>query len=467
MVGAGWVVLDGSPAGCAADTSRPSRACRAPIERAPPSQNALVTQGKNGGNAVAPKSKVPHSITTATHALVIALLVALGVLLIAVLVVLLSRKRIRAGKPQARPDPRLRVIGAWHETIDVLTEAGLPELSALTSAEIATLTGEQFGAETGERDRRARRRGERCRVPPVRCRRGGRGRHRVAAAHRRPQAGVPAARRAGQVHGRIALSPARPSARSGEPDVLGQRGTRGPQRGRTATPKGLSGSPTALTQLRDGGCDDHRMGTFRTRVVSVLVPGVAAALVLSACSGSSTGGTPQGTSDTSGPGSSTSSPAPSTSGSSTTAAPVGSAEFLTAADLTKAGVAAGLAAVKQSKTSSPAAERKLFDCLALTTVLRRVPGISFGAKGVRVFADASNAHVIAQVVLHFASSAQATALRRRGRATIGGLPASEAAACRYGARGVERNHRASHDHVRSIGRLHRDRDPAIAQSLEL
>ncbi len=176
-----------------------------------------------------------------------------------------------------------------------------------------------------------------------------------------------------------------------------------------------------MTQLHDGGCDDHRMGTFRTGVVSVLVPGVAAALVLSACSGSSTGATPQGTSDSPGAGTSTSSPAPSTSGSSTTAAPVGSAEFLTAADLTRAGVAAGLAAVKQSKTSAPAAQRKLFDCLALTTVLHHVPGISFGAKGVRVFADASNAHVIAQVVLHFASSAQAQ--------RFGGVVVQRLAAC--------------------------------------
>jgi hypothetical protein len=86
---------------------------------------------------------------------------------------------------------------------------------------------------------------------------------------------------------------------------------------------------------------------------------------------------------------------------------VGAQEFLSAADVTHAGFATALSPVKQNKTSSPSVQRKVFDCLALTTVLRPVPGTSVSAKGARVFADAKNVHVIAQVVLHFASPAQA------------------------------------------------------------
>lgn len=144
--GVGWVVLDGSPARLSNDT-RPteSGAPPPPSSSAPPSQNALITQGDKG-NAVAPKSAVPHSGTTPTHALLVALLVVTVVLLVVLLLLLLSRKRVRAARRKRSPDPRLRVIGAWQENLDVLAEAGLPDLTAMTSAEIAALTGEQFGA---------------------------------------------------------------------------------------------------------------------------------------------------------------------------------------------------------------------------------------------------------------------------------------------------------------------------------
>jgi hypothetical protein len=160
------------------------------------------------------------------------------------------------------------------------------------------------------------------------------------------------------------------------------------------------------------------MRTFRAGVMSVLVSGVVGALVLSACSSSSTGGTPQG--GGSGASSSAGSPAPSFS-SGSSAVPVGPQEFLSAADVTHDGFATRLSAVKQNKTSSASAQRKVFDCLALTTVLRPVPGTSVKAKGVRVFADAKNAHVIAQVVLHFASPAQAQ--------RYGGVVVQRLAAC--------------------------------------
>jgi hypothetical protein len=143
--GVGWVVLDGAPAKFSANAKQTESGAAPPSSSsAPPSQNALITQGGNG-NAVAPKGKVPHSTATPTHALVIALAVAIGVLLVLLLVVLLSRKRLRAARRRRVPDPRLRVVGAWQESLDRLAEAGLADLSALTSAEVAARVGEQFG----------------------------------------------------------------------------------------------------------------------------------------------------------------------------------------------------------------------------------------------------------------------------------------------------------------------------------
>jgi Transglutaminase-like superfamily len=146
VVGSGWVVLDASP-GRYVPTIQPTQKASAEPNpsTAPPSQNALQTQGNNG-NAVAPPSSVPTAITSASKALIIALSIVFGLLLIALLLGLFGRKPLRAARRRRSPDPRARLIGAWQESLDVLTEAGLPELSTLTSAEVAALAGEQFGA---------------------------------------------------------------------------------------------------------------------------------------------------------------------------------------------------------------------------------------------------------------------------------------------------------------------------------
>ena len=146
VVGSGWVVLDASP-GRYVPTIQPTQKASAEpnASTAPPSQNALQTQNNNG-NAVARPSKVPTEITSASKALIIALSIVFGLLLIALLLGLFGRKPLRAARRRRSPDPRARLIGAWQESLDVLTEAGLPELSTLTSAEVATLAGEQFGA---------------------------------------------------------------------------------------------------------------------------------------------------------------------------------------------------------------------------------------------------------------------------------------------------------------------------------
>ena len=153
LVGSGWVVLDASPTLYSQNPQQTESAAAPPSSKSvPPSQNALVTQNDNG-HAVAKKSPVPSTSSAPNEALLVALLVAIGVLLFALLLVLVSRKRVRAARRRRSPDPRTRLIGAWQESLDVLSEAGLPELTTLTSSEIADLTDEQFGAESGERTR--------------------------------------------------------------------------------------------------------------------------------------------------------------------------------------------------------------------------------------------------------------------------------------------------------------------------
>jgi hypothetical protein len=149
VLGSGWVILDSSPSRYApGDQQTESAASSPPSSSAPPTRNALVTQS-SGGHAVAPTSPVPSTSTTSRHGLLVALVLVLGILVIVLLLVLAARKPLRAARRRRAPDPRSRVIGAWQETIDVLTESGLPELTTLTNAEIVSLTDEQFGVETG------------------------------------------------------------------------------------------------------------------------------------------------------------------------------------------------------------------------------------------------------------------------------------------------------------------------------
>ena len=155
---------------------------------------------------------MPHAIDDATDALLVALLVALGVLLIVGCWSCCSRASGCApARRRARPIRGCGVIGAWQESLDVLTEAGLPELTHVTSAEIATADRRAVRCRARRATRDARR-GRQCRgLPPVRGRRSCRGRHGMAAArtvrkqvHR--QLGVRGRLAAGlryQRHGRI------------------------------------------------------------------------------------------------------------------------------------------------------------------------------------------------------------------------------------------------------------------------
>jgi hypothetical protein len=149
LLGDGWVILDATPGQYAPGNQQTeSASAPPPSSSAPRSQNALVTQS-NGGHGVLKKTKVPAAASTSHHALLIALVVVAIVLLLALLLVLLSRKPVRAARRRRAMDPRQRVVGAWRESIDVLTESGLPELNNLTSGEIAALAAERFGPDSG------------------------------------------------------------------------------------------------------------------------------------------------------------------------------------------------------------------------------------------------------------------------------------------------------------------------------
>lgn len=144
--GSGWVVLDPSPSRYATTEAQPSvGVSKTPSPSNTPSQAALVTES-NGGHAVAPKS----TVTTAPKhhpnwALLWLIPTGLVMLMVVVVLLLLTRRWLRWQRRRRVPDARLRVITAWQETLDVLTESGLGDLRALTGAEVEQAAGEQFG----------------------------------------------------------------------------------------------------------------------------------------------------------------------------------------------------------------------------------------------------------------------------------------------------------------------------------
>jgi hypothetical protein len=152
--GLGWVVLDAAPRTYSNRAPEPTAggATHPPTPNPTPSQNALVTHSNNGGQAVAPPSRTPHSTgisTAAVVAIVIGTALFVGVLL---LVLLIVRKLARLRR-RRRGDPRRRVVGAWQESLDLLVEAGLPDLSSATASEVEAATAMQFGAEPARQAR--------------------------------------------------------------------------------------------------------------------------------------------------------------------------------------------------------------------------------------------------------------------------------------------------------------------------
>ncbi len=141
--GLGWVVVDPTPTA----TGKP------PVENlssstttttAPPPTNARTNAGQNG-HALAPPVRVGSA---GSHTgLLIAVVVVAGLLIVAALVLgsIIVRKRRRRRRRRLGETAIDRVVGAWHETLDTLTEADMADLSALTSDEVGESVSRQLG----------------------------------------------------------------------------------------------------------------------------------------------------------------------------------------------------------------------------------------------------------------------------------------------------------------------------------
>jgi transglutaminase-like putative cysteine protease len=142
----GWVVLDPSP-GTYANAPTAPGATPTPTPTPTASGNAQLIQSK-GGHAVAPRSRVP-SAGGLTGVEIAAIVVFATLLVIGMLAGLHPALRLlRARRRRQVGDPRERLIGAWQETLDVLEESGLPDLSSLTSREVVSATVARFGGVT-------------------------------------------------------------------------------------------------------------------------------------------------------------------------------------------------------------------------------------------------------------------------------------------------------------------------------
>jgi hypothetical protein len=145
--GMGWVVVDASPSSYSGAQQQPSGAAQpSHTPSATPSQNALITKA-NGGHAVAPKSQVPRGHAASRGGLLVAVAIGVAVLALLLLIGMVWRKQRRLRRRRRLADPRRRLLGAWQESLDVLSESGLPDLTSLTSAEVVAVTGARFGEE--------------------------------------------------------------------------------------------------------------------------------------------------------------------------------------------------------------------------------------------------------------------------------------------------------------------------------
>ncbi|MBN9619894.1 MAG: hypothetical protein J0H43_09205, partial [Actinobacteria bacterium] len=151
--GLGWVVLDPSPSSYAGQPPQSGAPQPTQTPTATPTGNAQLTHSNNGGHAIAPPSKVKHAAGVSAATIVLIVVIVLAALLVLLLAFLLLRKQLRVRRRRRASDPRLRLLGAWQESLDVLQEAGLPELGYLTSAEVAATTTEHFGGEPGAQAR--------------------------------------------------------------------------------------------------------------------------------------------------------------------------------------------------------------------------------------------------------------------------------------------------------------------------
>lgn len=143
IIGQGWVVVDPTPDSTKAPTKDNVRDDQTTTSTAPaPTTSAvqIIVVGSAPPPSIAPESP-PDDRTV----LVVLGVVAVPTLIVLALLMLMLLRTRRRAKRRAAPTPTERIIGAWHETLDLLYEADLQDLEACTNTEVATAASGRFG----------------------------------------------------------------------------------------------------------------------------------------------------------------------------------------------------------------------------------------------------------------------------------------------------------------------------------
>ncbi|WP_375478904.1 transglutaminase family protein [uncultured Jatrophihabitans sp.] len=151
--GQGWVVLDPSPSSYTNRSQQPTAGATAASTPSATPSNALVTSASDGGHATGRASVKPTGHQEQVVGLVLLIIAIVAAALVLFFLTLLARKRLRTRRRRRYGDPRRRLLAAWQETLDVLQESGLPDLTALTSREVSAATARRFGEQPAEQVR--------------------------------------------------------------------------------------------------------------------------------------------------------------------------------------------------------------------------------------------------------------------------------------------------------------------------
>lgn len=153
VAGLGWVVADPTPDATTTAAAPPPESVQAPATTVPPHQaNAVPRNQVYGGHALAPGARLPSSHPSHPPVWLLALLVALGLVVLASAAGPGQAALRRAWKRRTRRsgDANEMAVGAWLELLDVLQRAGMRPGPAATNAELAADAGNHFGAELAE-----------------------------------------------------------------------------------------------------------------------------------------------------------------------------------------------------------------------------------------------------------------------------------------------------------------------------
>jgi hypothetical protein len=146
FTGVGWVAFDPTPA--ANQSSHPDK----PIEGSTSGSQAKVNPAGNGPQPVEAAPRLPrlrshhHRGPWGTVGLVAGIVAGAALLILLGLVILVAalRRRRRSARRRAA-DNRARVVGAWKESLDSLSEAGVASAPAFTASQVVAAGAGRLG----------------------------------------------------------------------------------------------------------------------------------------------------------------------------------------------------------------------------------------------------------------------------------------------------------------------------------